>query len=66
MIGLVVDAQKLKAEMKRLENNFMKMCRMEPDEVHVKDVAAGKAEKSCIKQMKREEKGLSLIADISC
>ena len=40
------------AEKKQIDNNFMKMWRMERDEMHVKGVAARKAEKTRAKQLK--------------
>ena len=43
-------------EKKRTERNFMKMWRMERDEMHVKEVAARKQKKARIKQIKELEK----------
>ena len=49
------------AEKKRVENNFMKMWRMERDEVHTKGVAARKAERARIKQLREMRKGYAPI-----
>jgi hypothetical protein len=43
-------------EQKKINANFMKMWRMKRDEMHAKDVAARKAEKSRIKQVKEMTK----------
>ena len=48
--------KKAELEKKRADRNFMKMWRMERDEMHAKGVAARKQEKARIKQVKEFEK----------
>ena len=50
------------AEKKQIDNNFMKMWRMERDEMHVKGVAARKAEKTRAKQLKELMKTYNSIS----
>ena len=51
------------AEKKRVENNFMKIWRWERDQMHAKGIAARKAEKARLKQVKEMMKGLAPIPD---
>ena len=48
-------------EKKRADNNFMKFWRMERDDLHTKGVAARKAKKARLKQVKELIKGYALI-----
>ena len=53
--------KKEEAEKKRVENNFMKMWRMERDDMHAKGITARKAERARIKQLKEMKKGYAPI-----
>ena len=50
-----------KAEKKREDNKFMKICRMERDEIHVKGMAARKVERDRVKRLKEMTKTLNPI-----
>ena len=50
-----------KAEKKRVDNKFMKIWRMERDEIHVKGMAARKAERDRVKLLKEMTKTLNPI-----
>ncbi len=50
-------------EKKRADAQFMKLWRMERDEIHAKGVAARRAEKARIKQLKELQKNINIIPD---
>jgi hypothetical protein len=50
-------------EKKRSDVNFMRIWRMERDEVHAKGIAARRAERARIKQLKELQKNINIISD---
>ncbi len=48
---------------KRSDAQFMKMWRMERDDIHIKRIAARKAEKARIKNLKELQKNINIIPD---
>ena len=63
-IALAAKVQKeIEAEKKQIQRNFMRMWRMERDEIHSKGVAARKQEKARTKRVKELEKQQIIIPD---